>query len=58
VRLPSRASGHRVYVDGRRVQVDETALLRLRCGAHTIQIGSQGTPQPIDLRCGGELQLE
>jgi Domain of unknown function (DUF4388) len=58
VRLPSRASGHRVYVDGRRVQVDETALLRLRCGAHNIQIGSQGTPQPIDLRCGGELQLE
>ncbi len=58
VRLPSRASGHRVYVDGRRVQVDENATLRLPCGRHVIQIGSQGTPEPIDVRCGGELQLQ
>jgi uncharacterized protein DUF4388 len=58
VRLPPRASGHRVYVDGRRVQVDETATLRLSCGRHVIQIGSRGTPEPIDLRCGDEVQLQ
>ena len=58
VRLPSRASGHRVYVDGRRAQVDESGTLRLPCGRHVIQIGSQGTPEPIDVRCGGELQLQ
>ena len=58
VRLPSRASGHRVYVDGRRAQVDESGTLRLSCGRHVIQIGSQGTPEPIDVRCGGELQLQ
>jgi hypothetical protein len=58
VRLPSRASGHRIYVDGRRAQVDETAPLHLPCGPHVIQIGSRGTPQPIDLRCGGEVQLQ
>jgi hypothetical protein len=58
VRLPPRASGHRVYVDGRRVQVDEDATLRLPCGAHVIQIGSRGTPEPIDVRCGGEVQLQ
>jgi hypothetical protein len=58
VRLPSRATGHRIYVDGRRVQVDEDALLHLRCGPHVIQIGSRGTPEPIELRCGAELQLQ
>lgn len=58
VRLPSRASGHRVYVDGRRVQADESGNLRLPCGRHVIQIGSQGTPEPIDVSCGGELQLQ
>jgi hypothetical protein len=58
VRLPSRASGHRVYVDGRRAPVDEYGTLRLRCGPHVIQIGSQGTPEPIEVRCGDELQLE
>jgi tetratricopeptide (TPR) repeat protein len=58
VRLPPRAAGHRIYVDGRRVQADETEPLHLPCGPHVIQIGSQGTPQPIDLRCGGEVQLQ
>ena len=58
VRLPPRASGHRVYVDGRRAQVGESGTLRLSCGRHVIQIGSQGTPEPIDVRCGGELQLQ
>src|SRR6185436_3759735 len=58
VRLPSRASGHRVYVDGRRAQVDDSGNLRLPCGRHVIQIGSQGTPEPIDVRCGGEVQLQ
>jgi hypothetical protein len=58
VRLPSRAAGHRIYVDGRRVQGDETTPLHLPCGPHVIQIGSHGTPQPIDLRCGGEVQLQ
>ena len=58
VRLPSRASGHRVYVDGRRAQIDESGTIRLPCGRHVIQIGSQGTPEPIDVSCGGELQLQ
>jgi hypothetical protein len=58
VRLPSRASGHRIYLDGRRVQVDDSATLHLSCGPHVIQIGSQGTPEPIALRCGGEVQLQ
>jgi hypothetical protein len=58
VLLPARAAGHRIFVDGRRAKVDENAPLRLRCGAHTIQIGSSGTAESVDLPCGGELQLQ
>ena len=65
--LPARAAGHRIFVDGRRAKmdVDETsersdgiAPLRLRCGPHTIQIGSGGTQEAIDIPCGGRVQLE
>jgi hypothetical protein len=58
VLLPSRASGHRIFVDGRRAETDGKAPLHLPCGAHVIQIGSRGTPEHIDLPCRGEIQLE
>jgi hypothetical protein len=56
--LPARAAGHRIFVDGRRVQADGNGPLRLRCGTHTIQIGSSGTPESIELPCRGEVQLQ
>ena len=58
VLLPSRASGHRIFVDGRRGKTDGIAPLHLRCGSHVVQIGSGGTPETIDLPCGGEVQLQ
>jgi hypothetical protein len=58
VRLPARASGHRIFVDGHRAEADGTAPLRLLCGPHVIQIGGHGTPEHIDLPCRGEIQLE
>jgi hypothetical protein len=58
VLLPARASGHRIFVDGRRAETDGTAPLRLLCGPHVIQIGGHGTPEHIDLPCRGEVQLE
>ena len=58
VLLPPRASGHRIFVDGRRFKTDGSAPLHLRCGAHVVQIGSAGTADPIELPCGGEVQLE
>jgi hypothetical protein len=59
VRLPSRASGHRIFVDGRRFKTEEEGgPLRLPCGPHVVQIGSSGTPESIDLPCGGEVQLQ
>ena len=58
VLLPPRASGHRIFVDGRRFKTDGAAPLHLRCGRRVVQIGSAGTPDPIELPCGGEVQLE
>ena len=58
VLLPSRASGHRIFVDGHRFKTDGIEPLHLRCGPHVVQIGSSGTPDPIDLPCGGEVQLQ
>jgi hypothetical protein len=60
--LPARASGHRIFVDGRRAKTSETSEgiepLHLRCGSHVIQIGSGGTPETIDLPCRGEVQIQ
>jgi tetratricopeptide (TPR) repeat protein len=56
--LPSRASGHRIFVDGRRVKADGDTPLRLRCGSHIVQIGSGGTAEPIIVPCRGEVQLQ
>ena len=58
VLLPPRAAGHRIFVDGRRAKTDGSEPLCLRCGRHAIQIGSSGTPETIELPCGGEVQLQ
>jgi hypothetical protein len=60
--FPPRATGHRIFVDGRRARTEETdegiAPLRLRCGPHEIQIGSGGTPETIEIPCGGRVQIQ
>jgi len=58
VLFPSRAAGHRIFVDGRRADTDGSAPLRLLCGPHEIQIGGHGTPEHIDVPCRGAIQLE
>ena len=58
VLLPPRAAGHRIFVDGRRARSEGEAPLRLRCGAHVIQIGSGGEPETIDVPCRGEVHLQ
>jgi hypothetical protein len=58
VLLPSRAAGHRIFVDGHRFKTDAMEPLHLRCGPHVVQIGSAGTAEPIKVPCGGEVQLE
>jgi len=56
VTFPASAEGDRVYVDG---QVLETgaAPAKIKCGPHTIKIGSAGKPRSVNLPCGDELAL-
>jgi hypothetical protein len=50
-------NGHRLIVDGRSVG-DGPGPYRVRCGAHTVQIGSHGKEQSVDVPCGGKLRVE
>lgn len=51
--LPDAAEGHRVYVDGRKVDVKGSRAV-VPCGTRAIQIGSRGTARTIEVACGGE----
>jgi hypothetical protein len=43
---------HRLWIDGRLVSGSRADV---RCGAHTVQVGSAGEVRPIDVPCGGSL---
>jgi hypothetical protein len=51
------ANGHRVIVDGHSVG-DAPGPFRVRCGSHTVQLGSAGTPQRVSVPCGGTLTVK
>jgi|GEM_PF-2286312 len=57
VTFPRYAQGHRVFVDGAVISAGPTPTT-LKCGRHTIKIGSAGKPRPVDLPCGAELVME
>jgi len=57
VRTGSSAHQHRVYVDGKLAGEGETAIL-VACGKRTVQIGSHGTPQDVDVPCNGEVTVK
>ena len=50
-------NGHRLFVDGRSIG-DGPGPFRVRCGAHTVQIGSQGKEHQVDVPCGGNVRVE
>lgn len=51
--LPPDADGHRIFVDGRRLQ-PANGRIEVPCGKREIQIGSRGEPRLLDIACGGE----
>jgi eukaryotic-like serine/threonine-protein kinase len=55
---PARARSHRVFVDGKYAAPRSGATLNLRCGKHTVRIGSQGRIQTVDVPCGGSIAIE
>jgi hypothetical protein len=48
------ARNHRLYVDGALVR-ESTALVR--CGVHSVKVGSAGKTQSVDVPCGGEITV-
>jgi serine/threonine protein kinase len=57
VKPPAAAAGHRIFVDGK-VAGNGTETIHVRCGVHTIKVGSSGMAQSVDVPCGGEIALE
>ncbi len=55
--LPASAQGHRVFIDGR-VKGDGSSPIVVKCGPHTVQIGSQGKSRDVDVPCGALAKLE
>jgi len=54
--LPPAASKHRVYVDGKVIEV-KNLRATVACGEREVRIGSRGTNQTLDVACGGETAL-
>ena len=52
-----QARGHRVFVDGL-VAGESDGPLDVRCGPHTIKVGSHGEPHPVDVPCGGTIDVK
>lgn len=51
---PRRARGHRIFVDAKVVGQGGKPLI-VECGAHDVQIGSQGEHRRVHVPCGGHV---
>jgi hypothetical protein len=52
--VPEGPSGRRVFVDGRAIG-ETPATVTAPCGTHEVRVGSKGTPQTVDIPCGGRV---
>lgn len=51
------ARHHRVYIDGKLLLGAGKRSFNMVCGAHTIAVGSKGTPRDVEIPCNGELVI-
>ena len=56
VRSPASSAGHRIFVDEKVVGTAPDPV-RVRCGTHSIRIGSRGVPRTVDVPCGGAVSI-
>ncbi len=54
---PARLGGHRVFVDGRYAG-DSPGPIRVKCGAHSVKLGSHGAAHSVTVPCGGQASLK
>jgi hypothetical protein len=55
VRVVSRGS-HRVWIDDRLVG-ESPGSFPIRCGQHSVRVGSAGTAKQVNVPCGGEVDV-
>ena len=58
IETPAAARSHRVFVDGHYAAARAGVTLSVKCGKHTVRIGSQGREQTVDVPCGGSVSVE
>jgi serine/threonine-protein kinase len=56
VKTPAAIAGHRNFVDDKVVGTTPDTV-HVRCGSHTIKLGSRGMPQLVEVPCGGEISI-
>jgi serine/threonine protein kinase len=54
--IPVETGGHRVYIDGR-LAGQSPATFTVRCGAHSVRIGSAGTARQVKVPCGDSVTV-
>jgi serine/threonine-protein kinase len=57
LRSETAPPGHRIFVDDRVVGETPTPIT-VKCGVHSVKVGSSGYRRTIDVPCGGEITLE
>jgi hypothetical protein len=57
LRVPSRAAQHRVFFDGR-VIGEGAGEYPVRCGTHSVRVGSKGDELSLVVPCGGSVAVE
>lgn len=56
LRMPARAAGHRVYVDGK-VAGHGVDPITVACGRHMVKVGSGDTERTVEVPCGGSVSI-
>jgi hypothetical protein len=51
--FPAARQGHRVWVDGAVMGTSPTPIV-VKCGKHTVRLGSSGSDRTVDVPCGGD----
>jgi hypothetical protein len=56
ITVPADRGGHRVWVD-KHIVGESPGSFDVSCGSHTVQVGSAGTVQKVDVACGVETEV-
>lgn len=56
IRTAGSVAGRRIFVDDKTLGQTPASVV-VRCGRHTVRLGSSGKPQTLDVPCGGDVSV-